>query len=437
MYIRFYGNAFIEIETKSGYRIVCDPWISEGAYYGSWMHFPPFIVDDSFYKNVDYIFISHLHPDHCDARSLRKFDKHTQIIISERKNKALYSTLKGLGFINVIELSTGREHRLNDFRVRLWNDFRGGDVARHDKIEFELDSALAVLDGERVILNLNDNIIEAESAGEISREYPLIDCALIPYAGGGAFPQLFGNLTHEEKLNARALVQERFLSNFVNVANALRARLTVPCAGEYVIGGKNWLYTQYIHTPTPDEIRIFWQASKKKNSELVIMSKFDRLDISSGAVEVSGQSQMDYTHEDRVAYAKSRSQVSYIIDEIKFPAELRLPPAKLLTLLNKARQSLAAAQKRYRCFPNVHIVLEIEGYPFFVLNLASDDSFLCFSELPGGAFIKATLSYDYLLALLTQHVHWNNLEIGNHVKLFRFPEKYEPDAHLLLSFLHV
>jgi UDP-MurNAc hydroxylase len=436
MLIKFYGNSFLEIRTGAGKRIVCDPWILDGAYYGSWFHYPPVRVSEEFYAGIDYLYFSHLHPDHFDPRSLRPFDRRIPVLISERRNPTLLRALTGIGFRDVTAFPVGLEHRLDGFRIRLWNDFGGQDVARQDSVGFELDSSIAVFDGGTMVLDVNDNVIEETLARALHREYPKIDCALLPYAGAGPYPQLFENLGEAEKLQARAAVRKRYLDNFLKVARILQADVTVPCAGEYVVGGKNWEYTRYVHTPTPRELAEAWREAGLA-TRMTMMSSHDVLEVPGGELRSAGLGGRDYGHEDRIAFARSTQGVPYLIDGFVIPEELRLPTPKVLSALNKARATLGEAQRRYGSFPPLALVVDVPGTGLFAADLrGAEGPFEPVERSPDGPFLRVTLPYPYLFALLTQHVHWNNLEIGNHVRLFRSPERYVPDVHVLLSFFH-
>jgi len=435
MHLLFWGNAFLEIHTSSGKRIICDPWILDGCYYGSWQHYPPVTLPKNFFEKIDYIYFSHLHPDHFDPRSLVKFDRETQVILSKRNNPTLEKSVRTLGFKNVTSFAVDAEHDLGDFRLRLWNDFRGEDVARHDEIGFELDSSILIIDGEETLFNATDNILELKQAQRIKEEYPNLTCALLPYAGAGPYPQLFENLSHEQKIVAREQVQRRYLNNFLEVAACLRPRFTIPVAGEYVIVGKNHRHTRYVHTPTPTELQANWN-DKQIESQLVMLASGDELDLPSGQVRRSGLVNTSYSHEDRVRFAEGKAAVQYTIDEFRIPSELHLPSAKVLGLLNKARATLLEHQRRFNSFPQVYFVLEIENLETYITDLGASDVFKVLDGAPPQPYFKAVLPYEYVIALLTQHVHWNNLEIGNHVRLFRDPDIYQPDTHLILSFLH-
>ena len=68
MEFKFLRGACILIEGGNK-RILCDPWLEDGIYYGSWAHYPPYDWKDDF--NLDYIYVSHIHPDHmCERLSL-------------------------------------------------------------------------------------------------------------------------------------------------------------------------------------------------------------------------------------------------------------------------------------------------------------------------------------------------------------------------------
>ena len=54
-----------------------------------------------------------------------------------------------------------------------------------------------------------------------------------------------------------------------------------------------------------------------------------------------------------------------------------------------------------------------------------------------GVTLECELNKKLLKRILTKKSHWNNAEIGCHITMFRYPDKYEPDAHTLLQFLHI
>ena len=74
MKITHISSATVLIENKST-KILTDPWLIGDVYYGSWTHYPP-LEDSSLSQlnDVDYIYISHIHPDHMSRETLEKLN---------------------------------------------------------------------------------------------------------------------------------------------------------------------------------------------------------------------------------------------------------------------------------------------------------------------------------------------------------------------------
>ncbi len=63
------GHASMRIDTAAG-SILCDPWVNP-AYFASWFPFPDNSqLDWEPLGHVDYLYVSHLHRDHFDAKHL-------------------------------------------------------------------------------------------------------------------------------------------------------------------------------------------------------------------------------------------------------------------------------------------------------------------------------------------------------------------------------
>ncbi len=63
------GHAGFLIETPAG-SILCDPWVNP-AYFASWFPFPDNSgLDWDSLGDCDYLYVSHLHKDHFDAKNL-------------------------------------------------------------------------------------------------------------------------------------------------------------------------------------------------------------------------------------------------------------------------------------------------------------------------------------------------------------------------------
>jgi hypothetical protein len=52
-------------------------------------------------------------------------------------------------------------------------------------------------------------------------------------------------------------------------------------------------------------------------------------------------------------------------------------------------------------------------------------------------FLQVRIPYNYLLAILTRHCHWNNAYHGCLVDWYRRPDEYRPEIQILLSYFHL
>ncbi|MHB8634076.1 MAG: MBL fold metallo-hydrolase, partial [Thermoplasmatota archaeon] len=65
--------------------MLLDPWLDDGIYYGAWYHYPPISMKPEDVGPLDYIFISHIHEDHCSAGTIAKLDRNAEIILMDRE----------------------------------------------------------------------------------------------------------------------------------------------------------------------------------------------------------------------------------------------------------------------------------------------------------------------------------------------------------------
>src|SRR2546426_1458441 len=102
MKVTYYGQACTLIEV-AGRRILTDPWLTEGAYFGTWFHThvladlgvtPQSVAQ----RKPDYLFLSHEHHDHVDAKSLEAFPRDIPILICKFPSSRFRHYVEGMGF---------------------------------------------------------------------------------------------------------------------------------------------------------------------------------------------------------------------------------------------------------------------------------------------------------------------------------------------------
>ena len=106
-----------------------DPWIEGFAFSSGWWtsQFPPKNWEEELNK-VDFIYISHNHPDHLNQFTLEKIRKDMHFIVPEFANDSVRKLLSRFGFNNVSSFSFNNYYRFREidlyFTILKSGDFR-------------------------------------------------------------------------------------------------------------------------------------------------------------------------------------------------------------------------------------------------------------------------------------------------------------------------
>jgi L-ascorbate metabolism protein UlaG (beta-lactamase superfamily) len=250
MKIRMISNATCIYE-HDGYRILSDPWLTEPIFHGSWYHDYPLITKPEDVLDMDALYISHIHSDHCDPETLKHFRKDIPIFVLEEKTHFLPKHLAKMGFTNVDTLEENIVYDYGPFGVLMFAPF-----TKHPYYECEIgnivDSAVLFEVGGKTVLNCNDNMLSVEKALELKSRFGQIDVAQLNYNNAGPYPACFNNLTIEEKKREHELCIATNLYHLLKVARALGPRLVMPFAGAYKLGGGKEHLNEFLGTTTVD-----------------------------------------------------------------------------------------------------------------------------------------------------------------------------------------
>jgi len=253
MKIQWYRSATVGIFSQAGTSILCDPWITDGAFIGSWFHWPPlegFEFDELAKRKWDALYISHFHADHFDRKlvaAIARSSPDTQVFLPNFANKWLLRAVINCGFEphRVIELENNSRFSFKDFSITMFvadyckPQICGAQIPcmTSPRKQTANDSlALFEADGYRV-LNAND-ALAVQSAQKL---WPLIgdvDLLLGHYGGAGPFPQCFIDIQDDEKLIKASELGWSFVDRLIETGRLLNARYVMPYAGQYVLGGK-------------------------------------------------------------------------------------------------------------------------------------------------------------------------------------------------------
>jgi UDP-MurNAc hydroxylase len=217
MKIHFVGHACIIVECPDT-SILMDPWLFGKIFNDSWSLLPEPRFDPATLDKVDYLWLSHEHPDHCHFPTLDSFPaafkERVTILFQDRDYTKVFGALRKLGYERFKRLP----HRVV---VPLSDKPDATKVyCYHAGL---MDSAMAVLGQRQVIFNANDARISVGECKGILNEVGHVDVLLNQFS----LAAYAGFEPHEKYLPQRA---KQILENVSSVNRALDAKVTIPFA---------------------------------------------------------------------------------------------------------------------------------------------------------------------------------------------------------------
>ncbi len=240
MRITYLGHAAMLVEVD-GIRILMDPWLTDPTYHGTWWHYPPLQLGVRDLPKIDYLYVSHEHPDHFDPPTLAQLDKNVHLVIGNFARKRFRDRLAAIGFRRISELDFATDFPCDGGRMtlRLIKPDRPWD-----------DSAILVRDGQTTLLNVNDCHLDQATLSGLGRDHS-IDIAFLTFTGASQYPGCF-DFSLASKIERARYSKTGHLEEFVNWARLLRTKRAVPAAGNHAFLAEDQLFlnnTQYANTP--------------------------------------------------------------------------------------------------------------------------------------------------------------------------------------------
>jgi UDP-MurNAc hydroxylase len=212
--ITLISHASVIIDAN-GLKIWTDPWVVSRAFNNSWSLLGKPAYDPAMLDDVQYLWISHEHPDHFNIPTLKslpdEFKKRVVVLFQHKNSEKIFDALRGFGFAHFQSLPNGRFVSL------------GGGVEVYCNQASFGDSCLAVRHGGEVLYNVNDAELSAADCRRVLKDLGKVDVILNQFSLAG----YNGYMNYAQVLPA--LAQEK-LSRLLNNHRDLGARVTVPFA---------------------------------------------------------------------------------------------------------------------------------------------------------------------------------------------------------------
>ena len=167
------GHATVLIELD-GVRIVTDPVLRNRV-----VHLRRHVPDPGreFVNGIDVILISHLHFDHLDLPTLKRYDPNTKVIVPAGGG----AMIRRAGFGNVVEMRAGEETGFGGVKVLAVNAEHDG---RRHPLGAEAEALGYVIAGSRKVYFAGDTDVHS-GLPEVTEQAGRLEIALLPIWGWG------------------------------------------------------------------------------------------------------------------------------------------------------------------------------------------------------------------------------------------------------------
>jgi UDP-MurNAc hydroxylase len=422
--LTFYSNACAVVESE-GFRVLNDPWLVDGAFEGAWQHCPPLKTRPQDLADVDALFVSHLHPDHCDPETLKVFRRDIPIIVLDHGPNFLHRVLGQMGFTDLVKIRDGETGRVGPFEVTLYAPF-ATHIFHESTIGNLIDCAAIFEAGGFSVFNFNDNTPDVASARRLRERHGRPTVAQVAYNAAGPYPSCFHNLSDAEKAAAADRVLTRNFDHAAAISAALEPRWHMPFAGAFVIGGSQWRKNAVLGTAPPD-VAAERIAAINPDIPVLLLNEGQSVDLATGARSAP--------------YEPWRQDLAdaYIRDVLAprpYPHEADPMPDRsaLLAGCEAARARLWDKQQRFDFFPDLRVLMEV-GDGLFAFHLQRSETELL-TAIPetAGPRIQVRMDERMLQRIVDGRAHWNNAEGGMHIDFVREPDVYVRDFHTMMAF---
>jgi UDP-MurNAc hydroxylase len=176
MTIRLVSHASV-IVNCSDVKIWTDPWLISKAFNDSWTLWPQPEFSGSMLEGVQYLWLSHEHPDHLNFPSLgslaRDFKERVTVLFQDNNPERIFTPLRKLGFQSFQVLTHRRMTPLTS-QTSVYC-YRVGT----------LDSCLGIKSDGQTVLNVNDARLNSADYGRILYDLGRVDAVLNQFSIAG------------------------------------------------------------------------------------------------------------------------------------------------------------------------------------------------------------------------------------------------------------
>jgi len=212
------------------------------------------------------------------------------------------------------------------------------------------------------------------------------------------------------------------------MADALDAKVNIPFAGQYILGGKLSHLNKYRGVSDAVEVLSF-------DSKAMVLAEGASIDT--GAIDpiiYDNRTALriePFDNKTMEAYASSLTTPMDYMNDFKYLSPDRIPWGRLL---HKAAEN-ALAKNEYD--GDTYIVAIKFLDKIYAIDLGTEAHHFIEKSLLEEPYSLIEIDYRYLFGLLTGIYHWNNAEVGSQYMTTRVPDVYNRSVQRFLNFFVV
>jgi len=424
--VKYIYSACIKTSTPD-ITILHDPWFTEGVYDGSWFQFPKIERPLSDIGDCDWIYISHIHPDHYDSDFLKKyFSKYgiKKVLIADHNPNHLARKMRADNIVPTIlenkilvgntsiEIVPHKTGSISDIDSAIVVKYKSNDKKIHcivnaNDINFDTDDLM--------LKNLK-NI-----AGDV-------DILLCGYTGAGPYPQTYFDISDPRLESESKNKKYLFFERYKEIIKVMSAKKNIPFAGKYILGGRLAPLNNFRGVADPVEVLSF-----DKNA---IILADNGGEIGTATLKSNQIRTIKYNEKDICDRIEDVEKHKMDYERLFLQEETYQLPIKRLLLV-----AAGNANKKSECDEDYYYTIEVSKNEWVVIN-ANRNSYEYvrvvnkLTDLPLSR-CEIIIDHRYLFGLLTLIYHWNNAEVGSQYSIRRTSSGYNRKGKEFLFYLTV
>ena len=445
--IHHFSNSFISVEGNSSI-ITCDPWIGKTTDNG-WFSYPiknQKDVDKKFF-NSDFVYISHLHCDHADPKTFKKFyKKNLTFIIKKFKNGVLKKRLKKLfPKKKILEIDPFKKKKLNkDFTIAIIPQIMSNSSDLPDNIQYDMDTSILIQSNKtkEVFYNNVDmpvNLKILKRINDFSKKELKRKINIFCYGLGAAceFPQCFLNI---DRSKVQKKLIKKSLDNLKKLLKYLKPDVFFPAGGTYAIYGKFHKLNKYIAQPSFQQIKL--AISKLQTEAYNIIgggsifykdSKYSVNETNINLSNISDEKFINYVKNLNYYYSKKNANINILKLDNYFD-KAKLNYFRILSNIKRINTKWDIYFNIYKNYEiNDRYVIDKKKSKFLKTYRLSNYTLKSKKIYK----LECHLEHQLFESLLRGRFPWNTSLTGSTIMYRRNPDIFNVDLQFSLNFLRV